>query len=53
MGAAAGAMNLVYALAVVRHRTTEAPAVEETDPLLVWAVSPDGTRGLAAVSLEL
>jgi len=51
VGAAAGAMNLVYGLAVVRHRTTEAPAVESA-PFLVWAISPDGTRALAAVSVE-
>ena len=51
VGAAAGAMNLVYGLAVARHRTTEASA-EEADPFLVWAISSDGTRGLAAVSVE-
>jgi len=51
VGAAAGAMNLVYGLAAVRHWATEAPATP-ADPFLVWAVSPDGTRGLAAASVE-
>jgi hypothetical protein len=51
VGAAAGAMNLVYGLAVVGHRTTDAP-VQEGDPFLAWAISRDGTRGLAAVSVK-
>jgi hypothetical protein len=51
VGAAAGAMNLAYGLAVVDHRTTDAP-VQEGDPFLAWAISRDGTRGLAAVSVK-
>jgi hypothetical protein len=51
VGAASGAMNLVYGLAVLRHRTTDMP-VRDSDPFLAWAISPDGTRGLAAVSLK-
>ncbi len=51
VGAAAGAMNLVYGLAVVRHKTTDMP-VRDVDPFLAWAISADGTRGLAAVSVK-
>jgi len=51
VGAAAGAMNLIYGLAVVRHKTTDMP-VREIDPFLAWAISRDGTRGLAAVSVK-
>jgi hypothetical protein len=52
VGAATAAMNLAYGLAVVAHRTTDAP-VPDGDPFLVWAISRDGTRGLAAVSVTL
>jgi hypothetical protein len=52
VGVAAGAMNLVYGLAVVRHGTTEAP-VRDVDPFLAWGISSDGTRGLALVSVTL
>jgi hypothetical protein len=51
VGGAAGAMNLVYGLAVLRHRTTDV-VVHERDPFLAWDISPDGTRGLAAVSMK-
>jgi hypothetical protein len=51
VGAASGAMNLVYGLAVLRHHATDMP-VRDGDPFLAWAISPDGTRGLAAVSLK-
>lgn len=51
VGAAAGAMNLVYGLAVARHRATEM-RIGDHDSLLAWAVSPDGERGLAMVSVE-
>jgi hypothetical protein len=51
VGAAAGAMNLVYGLAVARHRTTDMP-IQDFDPFFAWAISRDGTRGLAAVSVK-
>jgi hypothetical protein len=51
VGAAAGAMNLVYGLAVARYRTTDMP-VDGHDPFFAWAISRDGTRGLAAVSVK-
>jgi hypothetical protein len=51
VGAAAGAMNLVYGLAAVRHGTTDI-SMQAVDPFLAWAISPDGTRGLAAVSVK-
>jgi hypothetical protein len=51
VGAAAGAMNLVYGLAVARYRTTDMPLCDH-DPFFAWAISRDGTRGLAAVSVK-
>ena len=51
VGAAAGAMNLVYGLATLRHRTTNMH-VRDLEPFFVWAISRDGTRGLAAASVE-
>lgn len=51
VGTAAGAMNLVYGLAVARHRATDM-SVGDHDSLLAWAVSRDGERGLAMVSVE-
>ncbi|MDI1429105.1 hypothetical protein [Polyangium sorediatum] len=47
VGAAAGAMNLVYGLSVLRHETSALRA--PSDSFLAWAISPDGTRGIAAV----
>lgn len=51
VGTAAGGMNLVYGLALARHRTTDM-GIGDDDSLLAWAVSRDGERGLAMVSLE-
>jgi hypothetical protein len=51
VGAAVGGMNLVYGLAVAHHRTTDM-GVGDHDPLLAWAVSRDGERGLSMVSVE-
>lgn len=49
VGAAAGAVNLVYALAALRHRTVR--LAEPEAPFLVWAISRDGMRGLARCSV--
>lgn len=51
VGAAAGAANLVYGLSVLRHDAAsfEAPGRE---PFVAWAVSSDGTRGIASVEVE-
>jgi hypothetical protein len=51
VGAAAGAANLVFGLAVLRH---EAAAFEPKgrEPFLAWAISSDGTRGIASVAVE-
>ncbi|KYF93949.1 hypothetical protein BE20_05400 [Sorangium cellulosum] len=46
VGAAAGAFNLAYGLATLRHGATESPAAAGA-PMLAWAISPDGTRGVA------
>lgn len=43
VGAAAGAVHLVYALAVDRHGTVSRG---EGDPFVAWAISRDGLRGL-------
>lgn len=51
VGAAAGGMNLVYGLAVARHRATEM-GIWDHDSILAWAVSRDGERGLSMVSME-
>jgi hypothetical protein len=51
VGAAAGAMNLVYGLAMLRHRATP-PETPRADPFVAWAISPDGVRGIASVSVE-
>jgi hypothetical protein len=52
LGAASGLANLVYGLAVhthsVRDRTESASA-----PFLAWAISSDGTRGVALASTRL
>jgi len=49
LGAAAGAADLVYGLASLRHDTTGLGA-ELPEQFLAWSISPDGTRGLAAVT---
>jgi hypothetical protein len=46
VGAAAGVANLVYAIASLRHRTTSRPG-ESQRPFVAWAISRDGTRGIA------
>ncbi|APR80667.1 Hypothetical protein A7982_06014 [Minicystis rosea] len=51
LGAAAGAANLVWGLSMLGHDTTELPA-ETGDAFVAWAISPDGTRGLAVASVE-
>ena len=49
VGAAVGAMNLVYGLAVAHHRTT-GMVLEDHAPFFAWAISQGGARGLAMVS---
>lgn len=51
VGAAAGAMNLAFGVAELRHRTTRIP-FDRAASLLAWSISPDGTRGLAACTVE-
>jgi hypothetical protein len=46
LGAASGAFNLVYGLAVLRHDAAESPTAAGA-PLLAWAISRDGARGVA------
>ena len=50
-GAAAGAAGLVYGIAVQRHGTWASPRAADA-PFVAWAISPDGTRGLGAVSVN-
>lgn len=49
VGAAAGALNLAYGAAVVRHRAME-PGFAHNQPFVAWAISRDGTRGAAIVT---
>lgn len=49
LGAAAGAANLVHGAALLRLSAGEDHARE---PFLAWAISRDGTRGVASVSIE-
>jgi hypothetical protein len=51
VGAAAGAANLVHGLSVLRHDAAsfEAPA---RAPFVAWAISSDGTRGMASIDVE-
>jgi hypothetical protein len=51
VGAAAGAMSIVYGLAALRHRTLDADWPRHA-PFLAWAISRDGTRGMASVAAE-
>lgn len=51
VGAAAGAANVVYGLAVQRHRTPESRAADGSD-FIAWAISRDGTRGAALCGPE-
>jgi hypothetical protein len=48
LGAASGLANLVYGLAVHRHRTAVTTAASDA-PFFAWAISPDGTRGAAVL----
>ena len=48
VGAAAGAAGAAYAIAAARHRTLALPP-DVRGPLLAWAISPDGARGLCAL----
>lgn len=50
VGAASGAVSLVFGMASLRHRTIpmDAPA---NSPMVAWALSRDGMRGAAAVEL--
>ncbi|MGH7298220.1 MAG: hypothetical protein ACRELB_24995 [Polyangiaceae bacterium] len=51
LGAASGLANLVYGLASHRHRA--APALEASAaPFYAWAISPDGARGAALLSVR-
>ena len=52
VGSAVGAMNLVYGLAVARHGTTDVVLGDHAQ-FLAWAISPDGARGIAMVSVQL
>ena len=47
VGAAAGGVHLVYGLAAELHGTSER---DGNHPLCAWAISRDGTRGLAIAS---
>lgn len=44
-GAASGLMSLAYGIAAARHGAIPTEAREA--PFLAWAISPDGTRGVA------
>lgn len=46
LGAAAGAFNVVYGLSVFNHEAAESTEASRA-PFLAWAISPDGTRGVA------
>lgn len=49
IGAAAGLVAVVYGAAAIRHGAAEGPPGE---PFIAWAISRDGTRGAATVSVE-
>jgi hypothetical protein len=46
VGAAAGAVNLAYGIAALRHDTLRDPRTRRA-PFAAWAISRDGLRGLA------
>jgi hypothetical protein len=48
VGAASGAASLVYGVAALR--TGAVAEVPATEPFVAWAISRDGTRGMASVS---
>lgn len=50
-GAAAGAMHLLFGLAVHRHRAWP-DRLPEAGPLLAWAISRDGARGICCATVE-
>jgi len=45
LGAASGLMSLAYGFAVAQHAAI--PIAAREAPFLAWAISPDGTRGVA------
>lgn len=49
IGAASGAASIVYALSQFRHRIIRKKAALHA-PFLAWAISPDGTRGVARLA---
>jgi hypothetical protein len=51
VGAAAGALNLAYGIAALRHDVLEDPRARKA-PFAAWAMSRDGARGLAIGRLE-
>jgi hypothetical protein len=51
VAAAAGAMNLAFGIAGQRHRAVSL-TVDKSTPLLAWAISPDGTRGIGTCIVE-
>jgi hypothetical protein len=51
LGAAAGLANAVYGAAMLRHRACERADASDA-PLYAWALSPDGTRGVAMLRAE-
>lgn len=50
-GAAAGAMHLLFGLAVHRHRAWP-DGLPEAGPLLAWAISRDGARGICCATVD-
>jgi hypothetical protein len=49
LGAASGLANAVYGLATLRHRACDRLDASEA-PFFAWAISPDGTRGIAMLT---
>jgi hypothetical protein len=51
VGAASGLANLVYGLAMLRHGALGGEL--RTAPFLAWAISPNGTRGVARATTRV
>jgi 3-oxoacyl-(acyl-carrier-protein) synthase len=49
LGAASGLANAAYGVAVLRHAACERPDASGA-PCYAWAISPDGTRGVAMLT---
>jgi hypothetical protein len=49
LGAAAGLFNVAYGASVLHHDATERE-VAPGSPALAWAISRDGTRGVATLT---